>query len=60
LYGFTEELASAYALFNHTTASIVFVILTVVMINYVNWRRKKQGLSTENFFSVIKSNKVSE
>ena len=60
LYGFTEELASAYALYNHTTASLVFVILTVVMINYVNWRRKKQGLSKENFFSVIKSNKGAE
>jgi hypothetical protein len=57
LYGFTEEYASAYALFNHTTASVVFIFLTIVMIYVVNWRRIKQGLSTENFFSVIKSNK---
>jgi uncharacterized protein (TIRG00374 family) len=60
LYGFTEEYASAYALFNHTTASVVFIILTIVMIYVVNWRRKKHGLSTENFFSVIKSNKDME
>jgi len=60
LYGFTQEIASAYALFTHTSASLVFIILTIVMINVVNWRRKKQGLSTENFFSVIKSNKGME
>ena len=60
LYSFTQEIASAYALFTHTTASLVFIILTLVMINVVNWRRKKQGLSTENFFSVIKSNKGME
>jgi len=57
LYGFSEEGASAFALFTHTTASLVFIILTIVMISVVNWRRKKQGLTTENFFSVIKSNK---
>lgn len=60
LYSFTQEIASAFALFTHTTASLVFIILTIVMINVVNWRRKKQGLSTENFFSVIKSNKGME
>ena len=57
LYGFSEEISLAYAFLTHTSASIIFIALTFIMIFIVNIKRSKMGLPKENFLSVVKSNK---
>lgn len=60
LYGFTEEIGLAYALLTHTSASVIFIALTFLMIFIVNVKRSKMGFPKENFLSVVKTNKGEE
>jgi uncharacterized protein (TIRG00374 family) len=54
LFGFSEEIGLAYAFLTHTSASIIFIALTFIMMFVVNIKRAKLGLPKENFFSVVK------
>lgn len=60
LYGFSDEVSSAFALLTHFVSYVIFVSSMLIMIHIVNLKRQKLGLSKENFFSVIKSNRNPE
>ncbi len=55
LYGFSDEISLAYAFLTHTSASVIFIALTFIMMFVVNINRVKMGFKKENFFSVVKS-----
>lgn len=57
LYGFSEEVGSAYALLTHLISVVVFMVSMFIMIYVVNSIRMKKGLPKETFFSVIKAKK---
>ncbi|MBI9071725.1 MAG: flippase-like domain-containing protein [Melioribacteraceae bacterium] len=55
VFGFSNEVGMAYALFTHTVASISFIVSTIFFVFYINHRRAKiEGASKETFFSVFK------
>lgn len=57
IFGFSNEVGMAYALFTHTVASISFILSAVFFAIYINYRRvKKEGAEKVTFFSVFKMN----
>jgi len=58
LYGFSESIAFAFALLTHTIGIVLFVLSTIVAINYHNYKSKKEGKSGVNFISVFKINSI--
>jgi len=55
IYGVTQEIAAAYALLTHFITFVLFVSSPFFVLIYINYERKRNGLQTENFISVIKS-----
>ncbi len=60
IYGLTEEIAAAYALLTHFITFVLFVASPFAAVFFINKHRRKKGLSSENFFSVIKSSGKTE
>ncbi|MFA8342021.1 MAG: lysylphosphatidylglycerol synthase transmembrane domain-containing protein [Rhodothermaceae bacterium] len=55
LFGFSENVAVAYAVLTHIISSVLFIISTVFFVNFVN--RRKEKSKRVNFFSVLKQSK---
>ncbi len=54
LYGFSQEVGSAYALMTHFVSSVIFILSTFFFIAFINKRREKLGFAKENFVTVLK------
>ena len=55
IYGLSEEIAAAYALLTHFITFVIFIASPFGAVFYINLQRKKNGLPSENFLSVVKS-----
>jgi uncharacterized membrane protein YbhN (UPF0104 family) len=55
LYNFSYEVSGAYAILSHFIQYVVFIISTVILIYFINKKRRHEGASNENFLSVFKS-----
>lgn len=58
LYGFSESIAFAYAFLTHIIGYGLFILTTIFVFNYHNYRLKKEGKSKINFISVFKINSI--
>ena len=60
LFEFSNEAASAYVLLTHTVSMFVFIFSMFLFMGYINYKREKNGLQRENFYSVIRGRKTEE
>lgn len=54
LFGFSNEISSAYAILTHSISYILFLVSPFVLIYFVNLKRKHLGESKVNFINVLK------
>ena len=60
LYGFSNDIAGAYALLTHFISYVFFIGIMMISVQFVNKQRKKAGYKKETFISVFKLNKEQE
>ncbi len=53
LFAFDYETSAAYAIFTHLISYILCILSSVFLIYLINLKRKRQGLKSENIFSVF-------
>lgn len=56
LYNFSYEVSGAYAILSHFIQYVVFIGSTIILIYFINKKRRREGASKENFLSVFNSN----
>jgi len=60
LYGFSQEVSAAYALFTHFLTYLVFVLSAFAFIFIINKKRILNGEKSENLFTVFKNEREKE
>jgi uncharacterized protein (TIRG00374 family) len=54
LFGFPTNISAAYAILTHLISYVGFILLAIVFLFVVNRNQRRLGLSSQNFWSVIK------
>ncbi len=60
LFGFDNDISSAFAIVTHLVNSVMFVVVTVILSTIINKRQIRNGMPTTNFLSAFKMKEIKE